>query len=237
MKKTLLASVLLSSLISADTTELETHTELGYIKNDGNTKNETFTLDMKLKKEWEKHISTTVIQGKYNEEDKVETGNNWLAETQYDYKFSKIFTFNYLLGYKEDKFSSFDFNGYTGPGMKYIAINKPKEHNLNFTLNYMYAIDKDKAAPKDKHEYQSARLAMEYFLKISDNLKFSEDATYRTNLESSKTYFAYSKTTLSSKISDKLSAGISYKLDYVNDVPSDIKRVDSTMTASLIIDY
>jgi len=234
MKKILLSALAFSTLISAG--ELVTHTELGFIKNSGNTENETLTLDMKLKKEWEKQISTTLLQGKYNEENKVETGNNWLFETQYDYKFSETFAFNYLLGYKSDKFSSFDYQLYTGPGLKYIAFHESKVHNLNFALNYLYSEDKNTITDKTDN-YQAARLAMEYSWQISKNLKFSQDATYRNNVEDTDIYFAYGKSTISAKVSDHVSAGLSYKLDYTNEVDPNKERVDRTLTANLIVDY
>jgi hypothetical protein len=44
------------------------------------------------------------------------------------------------------------------------------------------------------------------------------------------------KTTLTSKLSDIFSAGLSYKVDYVN-LPSVQEYADTTFTANAIIDY
>jgi putative salt-induced outer membrane protein len=261
MKKLSLAMLVPSSLLFA---EIITHTELGYINTSGNTNSQVFTVDAKAKKEIEKHIFTTLLQGKYSEEEDIETANNWLGEFQYDFKFSKLFSANYLYGYKMDKFSSYEYQAYTGPGIKYLAINDSKVHNLNFTLSYLYSQDKTidtyedgsgnvvaypyvdananpiaktKTASGNTNDYQSTRLSMEYKWNILKNLKLGQDATYRQSLDESDEYFIYSKTTLSTKIADNLSAGFSYKIDYTNTVAEDIENTDKTFTANLIIDY
>jgi len=51
------------------------------------------------------------------------------------------------------------------------------------------------------------------------------------------TYFAFSKTALSTKFSDIFSAGISYKVDYSNSPATGKEYTDRTFTANLIIDY
>ena len=264
MRKILATSLIASSLSVSVFAELVTHTELGYINSSGNTNTEVFTADAKLKKEIEKHIFTGLFQAKYSEEDNVESANNWLGELQYDYKFSKLFSLNYLYGHKVDKFSSYDYQLYTGPGLKYLAINDSKVHNLNFTLSYLYSYDKGvdqyvdglgvavaypyvdadgnpisktKVADGKGVDYQSARISMEYAWKISENLKFTQDATYRRSLEDSEDYFVYSKSTISTKVAEHLSAGFSYKVDYSNSVDPDKEKTDKTFTANLIIDY
>ena len=52
MKRILLSTLVASSLVMAaeSTNELTTHTELGFIDTQGNTKTQTFNLDSKIKK-------------------------------------------------------------------------------------------------------------------------------------------------------------------------------------------
>jgi len=264
LKKILFASLIAGTFTINTFAEFITHTELGYINSSGNTNSEIFTTDLKIKKELDKHIFTGVFQGKYSEEENIESANNWLGELQYDYKFSKLFSFNYLYGHKIDKFSSYEYQIYTGPGIKYLAINDSKVHNLNFSLSYLYSADKTndqyidinnntvsypyvdgdgaditktKTLSGEKLDYQSARLSLEYRWKISKNLKFTQDATYRQNLDNSDEYFAYSKSTLSTQVVEHISAGFSYKVDYTNEVQDGVERADKTFTANLIIDY
>ncbi len=265
MKKLLVGSLIASSFTINAAAELITHTELGYVNSSGNTNTEVFTTDLKVKKEVEKHIFGALVQGKYAKEDDIENANSWVGELQYDYKFSKLFSVNYLYGTKMDKFSSYEYQIYTGPGIKYLAINNSKVHNLNFTLSYLYSADKTldqyvnsgsgdtvsypfadgdgtdipktKVSSGERLDYQSARLSLEYSWKIAKNLKFTQDATYRQSLDESNDYFIYSKSNISTQVVEHLSAGFGYKVDHTNKVQEGVERTDKTFTANLIIDY
>jgi len=260
MRKIILSFLAFSTLVQAGALGIVTHTELGYIKNQGNTDDETFTLDAKFKKEWDNHISTTSLTGQYGKEDTLETKNKWTFDTQYDYKFENTFTFNYLLGYKTDKFTNFDYQLYTGPGAKYIAITN-KIQNLNISANFLYSIDEKSdiystdgtddgivAYPNDTtgvplykegktDNYTGYRAALDYSLQVLKNLKFTQKLTYRNSFEDAQNYFFYSKSALSSKISDIFSAGVSYSYDYANLPLSGDENFDSVFTATLSIDY
>jgi len=263
MKKILLSSLAFATLIQAAPLGLVTHTEFGYIQNNGNTEDETMTLDAKLTKEWEKHISTTTLIGQYGTENNTENKNKWIFNTQYDYKFIDSFAFNYLVGYKTDKFTSFDYQAFTGPGAKYIPISN-KTQTLNISANILYSIDAKAdiyssdgtdtgvivAYPNTPSttdtkiigsgiddKYTGYRAALDYSLQMLENLKFTQVLTYRNSFKDSKNYFLYSKSGISSKISDIFSAGLSYSYDYVNLPQSGDKNFDSVLTATLSLDY
>lgn len=239
MKKTLLSALAFTTLIQAAPLGLKTQTELGFIKNTGNTVSETLTLDASLNKEWEKHIANAKITSQYGTENNIETKNKFLIELTYDYKFTEVFAFNYLLGYKSDSFSTYDYQFYTGPGVKYIAL-KSETQNLNFGGNILYSKDKiNNAAPTqdETQNYISYRLALDYDWQILENLKFTQELNYRSDFDNAKSYFVYSKSGISTKISDYLSAGISYVVDYVNEVSPGTKDTDKIITANLIINY
>ena len=232
MKKIILSSLVLTALLQAGPLGLVTHTEFGYIQNNGNTEDQTMTLDAKLVKKWDKHISTTAITGQYGTKAEIIIKNKWTFDTQYDYKFIDAFTFNYILGYKKDKFVSLEYQAYTGLGAKYIAFSSEKQ-NLNLSANILYSIDA-KTDVDDK--YIGYRTALDYSLQILENLKLKQELTYRNSFKDSQNYFLYSKTGFSSKISDIFSAGISYSYDYIN-LPGTDKDFDSVLTATLSIDY
>ena len=260
MKKIILSALAAATLVQAAPLGITTQTELGYIKNTGNTDDETFALDANLKKEWEKHIANVKITAQYGEENGIETKNKWLIELQYDYKFTETFAFNYLLGYKDDSFSTYDYQFYTGPGAKYIPI-KSDTQNLDLSANILYAEDKlmdvytydvagtptidpypylnggTKSATGATRDYAAYRAALNYDLQMLENLKFTQELNYRGDFDDSDNYFVYSKSGLSTKISDYLSAGITYTVDYVNIPAPDKETTDSTFTASLIINY
>ena len=267
MKKILLSSLLASTLfVSAHAedmkvTPLKTHTEFGYIETNGNTKTKTFNLDAKAKKAWGKHEGKILFDGQYAEDSGVETKNKYLIELNYNYAFTKRFAFDYLVGYKVDKFSGFDYQFYTGPGAKYKAIDT-EQHKLSVEGNILYSQDQyadtnyaDAAktividypnpdnipvvatTPGKKKDYAAYRLKGVYDYKITKTLKFNQELSLRGQFDNMPNYFLYSKSSLNSKISDIFSAGISYKVDYANRPPVDKKSTDTTLTLNLIMDY
>ena len=241
MKKIILSAFALSALtISAQAADknpdaLVTHTEMGYIQTDGNTKTKTFNLDANVKKAWGKHQTSLKLDGQYGSADDVEVKNKYLIEVNYDYSFTKILAFNYLAGYKSDRYAGFAYQAYTGPGLKYQAI-KNDAHDLSLNGNILYSSDESYAQPRDTNNYSGYRAALVYGWDILKNLKFTQEASFRGSFEDSSNYFAHSKTAFASKLSDMFSAGISYKLDYVNK-PLAAKTTDSTFTFNLIMDY
>jgi putative salt-induced outer membrane protein len=264
IKKIALSSVLATSLLVAAEADLKkddllvTHTELGYVQTTGNTDTKTFNLDSKIKKGWGSHIFTFIFDGQYAEDSGIESKNKFFVELEYDYEFTDRFAFDYLTGYKRDKFSKFDYQFYTGPGAKYKAI-MTDVHNLSVEGNVLYsldqqmddkfdsagnqldypyntAIDPSRTISYDSEDYASLRVKGVYEWKITDTIKFGEEASYRVDVSKTQNYFIYSKTDLTAKISDIFSAGISYKVDYVNE-PGDKEKTDTTFTVGLIIDY
>ena len=264
MNKTVL-SVALSTLliITAEAAPkknnaLVTHTEFGYVETQGNTQTNTFTLDSKAKKSFNKHEFELALDAQYASDKTVETKNKYLLELTYDYKIDDRLSFSYLTGYKVDKFSAFDYQAYTGPGAKYKAIAS-KIHTLSLEGNGLYSFDQNGDAhydaagnaiaypnptnvpiastiEGDSANYVSYRLKGDYEWKINKNLKFTQELSYRSSLEDANNYFVFSKTAFTSKISDMFSAGLSYKVDYVNQ-PGDKDDTDTTLTANLIVDY
>ena len=263
IKKIALSAVLASSLLVAaepDTKKddlLITHTELGYVGTTGNTDTKTFNLDSKIKKGWGPNIFTFIFDGQYAEDKGIESKNKFFVELEYDYEFTDRFAFDYLTGYKQDRFSNFDYQFYTGPGAKYKAI-MTDAHTLSLEGNFLYSLDQQvddkfdsnndkvdypytdvtiiRTESYDSEDYGSLRLKGVYEWKITDTIKFGEEASYRVDVSETQNYFIFSKTDLTAKISDIFSAGISYKVDYVNN-PGDKESTDTTFTVGLIIDY
>ncbi len=215
-------------------TSLKTHTELGYIATHGNTKTETFLFDTKWKKEWDKNVVTWTFDAQYATNDNEEIKNKYMTELDYGYKFTKRFSLNYLIGYKDDKFSAYDYQFYTGPGAKYKVV-KTKAHDLSLEGNILYSLDQP-YGDVPSNEYASFQAKGVYSWQITKTLKFEEEASYRVDLGYGQNYFVYSATKISSKFSDIFSGGLGYKVDYVNQ-PGDKKRTDTTLTANLIMDY
>lgn len=242
MKKILLSTIVVGALAltntyAADAKEnsLVTHAELGYTSTSGNTDTKSYTLDLDMKKAWDKHLFTFLFDTQYSDDNGVETNNKFLTELTYDYQFTDKFAFAYLVGYKDDKFSGYNYQAYTGPGIKYKVIAQ-EAHNLSVEGNILYSQDEIQT-PKETVDYTSLRAKGVYEWQILENLKFAQELSYRTDLEENDNYFVYSKSGLISKLSDIFSFGISYKVDYVNAPPANVVHADKTLTANLIVDY
>ena len=215
--------------------KIKTHAEFGFVNNKGNTNSNTLTLDAKIEKAWGKHNLSFLVDGEYASDEGEETKNKYLLELEYDYKLKDRLYFEYLIGYKYDEFSGYNYQAYTGPGLKYIAIDT-KKHKLEVGNNILYAIDEAEDT-KEKYDYLSYRAKALYSWQILENLKFEETLTYRTDISKIDNYCLFSKTALISKITDIFSVSLSYKVDYVNEPKSDTKRTDRTTTANLIADF
>jgi putative salt-induced outer membrane protein len=263
LKKIVLISLAAAaSLLGAETVDnsLKTHTELSYVQTDGNTETTAFALDFAGEKVWDAHKLKLDLDALYGEDNDVETKNKVLGELNYDYQFAEHLAFNYILGYKMDKFSGFDYQLYTGPGLKYIALNSDA-HKLNLQANVLYSEDKTmkkyydangdeivypypdgkgdavSSDPSVTDDYTGYVLKGDYTWQIMENLKFLQEASYRGDFEESERYFVYSKSAIESKINSMLSFGLSYKVDYTNVPPAGNERTDTTFMTSLIIDY
>ncbi len=247
IKKIVLCSVVASSMLLAADADVEnafkTHTELGYTETQGNTNTTTFSLDFKAKKGWDKHNLELDVNAQYAKDSGTENKNKIASELIYNYEFTPRFAFNYLVGYKVDKFSGFDSQFYTGPGAKYKILNSDT-HKWNIGANVLYAQDQiardtSVVPPIAAHtnSYASYVAKTDYTWQILDNLKFLQELSYRSEFKDSTNYFVFSKSAINSKINGNFSMGVSYSVDYKNNPPSGKEYADRTFIVSLIIDY
>ena len=240
---------------------LVTHTELGYVKTGGNTDTSSFSFDFMGKKTWGKQSVRLDLDALYGTENGEETNNKITAILNYDWQFAKRLALNYIVGYKDDKFSGFVYQFYTGPGAKYIFLDS-KKYKLNLQGNILYNsqqemnkyyTDSTETTQVDYpypdgtdglykvngaySDFWGYLVAGDFRWQIVDNLKFIEEASYRSDFEDSQNYYVYSKTAFESKINSIFSMGISYKVNYTNLPPKGNDTTDTTFMVSLIIDY
>lgn len=243
MKRIIVAMAALCALAVAETpkaTPLKTHTELSYVQTTGNTESKSFAMAFNLDKKWERHIFGIQSAALFSTEDDNETKNKWNINANYGYRFSERLSAGYLINYSQDRYSGYDSQLYTGPDVAFAALLGPV-HTLDLSASIGYARD-DIALPPSSTEddiqtYTSGKAEANYAWQIVESLRFREDASYRVSFEDAQNYFVLSTTALESKISDVFSMGLSYKVDYKNQVPLGKERTDTTFLASLIIDY
>lgn len=233
-KKMIFASALVSSMLFGKSSELITHSEFSYINTKGNTNTDSLAFEGKASKAIDEHKFRAFLEAYRSSDEGKTSKEKWATELNYDYMLTEKLAFNYMIGYKRDRFSGFDYQFYMGPGLLYNLIDTKKQ-KLNLQSNLLYALDK----PEDKNRdhYLSAKVGFDYNYQILENLKFVQEASYRSNLKDTKQYFIYSKTGIENKINDIFSLGVSYKVDYVAVPPAEAKKTDRTFLASLIINY
>ncbi|MBE0498061.1 MAG: DUF481 domain-containing protein [Campylobacterales bacterium] len=212
----------------------KTKTELSYSNTKGNTETSQFGLALHAERKRKKNTITFDLSALQSSSNGIENNSKWRALLQYDRALSEDLYFNYLASYGEDKFSGFDYQFNTGPGLGYKVLQSDRQ-KLNLRGNALYS--KDDIAGGGTSEYGSGLAGLEYAWQIMDNLSFHEDATYKLQFNDTDNYFVYSKTAINSKINGNFSLGLSYQIDYKN-IPAEMKeRTDRVFLASLIIDY
>jgi len=226
---------------------IHSNVKLGYMKTDGNSNTETFSLNAKATKNWGANSLKITLDMQYGNADTIVNNvtmnevnkEKYFGELEYGYKFTGTLSATAVLGYKNDKFSSYNYQSYIGPGVKYQAYKSDRQ-DLNLEASLLYSQDEvmEKYTPTDlEDKYGSYKAKALYELKIIDDLKFNQELSYRASMDESTNYFVFSKSELSSKISDMFSAGIAYQIDYSNIVADDVEERDNTLTAFLSIDY
>jgi putative salt-induced outer membrane protein len=212
----------------------KTKTELSYSDTKGNTETSQFGLALHAERKRKKNTITLDLTALQSSSNGIENNNKWLALLQYDRALSEELYFNYLISYGEDKFSGFDYQFNTGPGLGYKVLQSDTQ-KLDLRGNVLYS--KDSIAGGGTNEYLSGLAGFEYAWQILENLSFHEDATYKSQFDDADNYFVYSKTAINSKINGNFSLGLSYQVDYKNIPAATKEHTDRVFLASLIIDY
>jgi len=255
MKKTLgflLLAGLVGTLFAADAKVEEpaftTHIELGYTNTAGNTQSQDLAGTLAMKYNMGASDVRFVGHTLYSNNEDFDTNittttkNRWDAELNYDYNFNETWAFNYLLGGKGDKFSTYTYQAYTGPGAIWTAL-KTESHDLKFQANVLWSFD-EYQAPYDTdsndtlRDYAAYQASMEYVYQITKTSKFVQYLMYRSEFADATNYFVKSKTGVEAKASDMVSLGLAYTVDYTNNKADDVRSyTDRVFIASLIVDF
>ncbi|MEN8147977.1 MAG: DUF481 domain-containing protein [Campylobacterota bacterium] len=248
----LIIAGLFTVLSAADEGGLKTHAELSYANTAGNTESQDLAGNLKLSYPFLQNEIRFAGNVLYSENDNfdangsyvetVTTKNSWDAEANYDYNFNEALAFNYIAGIKSDEFTSYEYQAYTGPGAVWTAF-KNESHDLKFQGNIMWAWDKHREPYEEgsdvrSHDYAAYQVSMDYVFQITENSKFIQYLMYRSEFDDTSNYFGKSRTALESKISDIFSMGVSYTVDYTNNIAADVRSyTDRVFLASLIADF
>jgi len=229
-------------------TELKTHTELSYVNTSGNSYTETLSVKLEFDKSFDeinqvkgkgegiysKTESENEITKKI-EEDIVANKLYLEAEYIYNLKDSSFFSF-VKTDYTDDKFSGYDYRLNIGPGLGYKLPIENDDHSLDLSMSIQYSQHKIDEA-KDAESYSSGKTALKYLWNVKQGTKFKQDLSYQTSFDDTENYFVESITGIEIQLTDMLSLGSSYKVNYQNITPQSAVHTDKVFLTSLIIDY
>ena len=213
--------------------DVDKHLELSYVQTSGNSNTSTFSTKVE---------ASTALSDKsnfrakgnilYSENDNDSSANKYDIELDYNYMLSeKIYSY-FGVNYLKDQFSDYDYRLNAGPGLGYKLLDD-KEQTIDLQGGLDYALDQYSDGIKD--EYVATRAEVNYRYKNNENLKFKQMFNYLVSLEDNNKYFMASDTSLGVKMTDNLSLGVSYRIDYVNQTSKE--HADRKLLTSLIIDF
>ena len=192
---------------------LTTKLELSFIETSGNTNTSSLSGKIETNKKINKaeiKAKASIFRSKDNDE---ESANKYDAELKYDHMLGEKFYIYLGTNFVKDEFSDYDSRLNIGPGLGYKFVNTDK-HLIDIQSGFDYSVDKFK--DKEQEEYFASRSELNYKYKIKDDIEFKQMISYLKSLKVKERYFITSQTEINIEIIDKLSLGLSYKIDYVN---------------------
>jgi putative salt-induced outer membrane protein len=213
--------------------DVDKHLELSYVQTSGNSNTSTFSTKLEASTALSDR-SNFKAKGNilYSESNSESSANKYDIELDYNYMLDKNIYAYYGVNYLKDQFSDYDYRLNTGPGLGYKFLDT-KEQTIDLQGGLDYALDQYSSGIKD--EYVASRAEINYRYKINENLKFKQMFNYLVSLEDNDKYFMASDTSLSVKMTDNLSLGVSYRVDYVNQTTKE--NADKKLLTSLIVDF
>ena len=223
--------VLISS--SSYALNVDKHLELSYVETSGNTNTTTFS----SKLQGIAALSDTEsIKAKgsilYSESDENTSANKYNVELDYNHMINKKL-YSYMgINYIKDQLSDYDYRLDIGPGLGYkILEDETQTVDIQGGLDYAY----DKYNDGLKDNYLAGRTELNYKYTFSQSIEFKQMLSYLVSFEDGEKYFAVSDSAIGVKMTQNLSLGVSYNMDYTN--KTEKEKLDTKFLTSLIIDF
>ncbi len=210
--------------------------ELSYVNTSGNTDTQTLAGKLQMKKKGiinRYFLNGNVLQA---ESEGSKTSNRISLKGRWERVFSERLFGLLTAGYFRNKFSGYDFRVFGGPGIGYDLI-KTEKHKLQSLISLIFYHYKLKNS--DGHlTGRAGKATAKYEWEIQENLKFKETLDYLNSIKDTDRYFIDSETSIEVKINSALSLGISYIVNYQNQLPSlELEHTDTIFLTTLIIEF
>ena len=213
--------------------DIDKHLELSYVQTSGNTNTTTFS----SKLEGTAALSDTEsIKAKgsmlYNENENSTSANKYNLELDYNHMITKKLYSNIGINYIKDELSDYDYRLNFGPGLGYKFL-EDKTQTLDIQGGLDYAYDRYNNGLKD--DYLAGRTELNYKYRFSKSVEFKQMLSYLASYEDSEKYFAVGDSAIGVKMTENLSLGVSYNMDYTN--KTEKEKLDTKFLTSLIVDF
>lgn len=224
----------MSSSLFAQDKNWSNSTELSFVNTSGNTEVTTFAAKDKLTYKFSPKIETILrLSALYGKSDGVKNSENYSAKLKGTYLISERFYTGIVAGWSKDIFAGIDSKIWVGPALGYKVLTGPK-HTLDFEAGIEY-VD-EKFTDDTKNDYFNGRAFTEYAYAFSEKSNVSQSLEFNYDFENSNNYDLASVTAVTTALSDMLSLKASYNINFVNaPVPTTLKKTDTTLSVSLII--
>ncbi|MFA6740215.1 MAG: DUF481 domain-containing protein [Arcobacteraceae bacterium] len=213
--------------------DVDKHLELSYVQTSGNTNTTTFS----SKLQGIAALSDTEsIKAKgsilYSESDENTSANKYNIELDYNHMINKKL-YSYMgINYIKDELSDYDYRLNSGPGLGYKFLeDETQTVDIQGGLDYAY----DRYTNGLKDDYLAGRTELNYKYRFSKSVEFKQMLSYLASFEDSEKYFAISDSAIGVKMTQNLSLGVSYNMDYTN--KTEKEKLDTKFLTSLIVDF
>lgn len=207
-------------------------TELGYVKQSGNTETETLTAKQSLVYDAKPWVNTLTLSGSNTSTDKQRTGEKYYITEQLD-RFITERSYAFFRGtWEKDRYSGFEnqSTALIGYGRKMLDTDGL---NLKLELGYGRSMDEIEETSESIEE-NMAYLSEELNWKMNATSKLGQKLSVEDTEDNRITRFGiFLKSTLMGTFATK----ISYDIKNQDEVPDDLKHTDKELTVSLVYGF
>ncbi|MEP2103274.1 MAG: DUF481 domain-containing protein [Parasphingorhabdus sp.] len=205
--------------------------ELGAFQSGGNTTSVGVTAGIALTKESERWRFKFRALADYQRTNSTTVREQGVVSLEPNYKFSDRFYGYGLAQYERDRFQGFSSRYTLSGGLGYQVI---KSDAMQLDVKAGPAWRKTNFVGGGSDSSVAALAAANYALKISPAITFNQDLS--AYIQSGNNSYN-SLSALNAKLSDKLTARLSYQIDHETNPPLGLKKTDTLSRATLIFGF
>jgi putative salt-induced outer membrane protein len=214
--------------------DIDKHLELSYVQTSGNSNTTTFS----SKLQGTAALSQTEsIKAKgsvlYSKNENSTSANKYNLELDYNHMISEKL-YSYMgISYIKDELSDYDYRLNIGPGLGYKLL-EDEIQTIDIQGGLDYAYDKYNSGSTTDN-YLAGKTELNYKYRFSPTVDFKQMISYLESFEDGDKYFATSDSSIGVKMTQNLSLGVSYSIDYTN--KTNKENTDKKFLTSLIVDF